>query len=195
MVRYDKPIDCSYKPLSFDIQEQFRFNDTISTLYESFTELGIKYRLGKGFSFKGNYRYIVDYGGKNDHRLALDFNYSFDKKGFPLIIDYRLRFQNVMGRSKTYVRNKIGLTYKLTKLVDPYMAYELFYRFNGKNEFRKTRFTIGLEWRIMKELHCSTYFRVQDDINVKNPERQKIIGLTLNYKLKLKKNNTAARAE
>lgn len=178
------------KPLSIELTEQFRFNDTISSLYKSFTELGIKYRFGKGFSAKGNYRYSVRSNSKNDHRLALDLNYSFDKKGFPLIIDYRLRFQNVMAGNSTYLRNKLGLTYKMSKLVDPFAAYESFFRFNGKNEFRTNRYTVGLDWRLMKELHLKTYFRIEDEINVKNPERQNVIGLTLDYTLKVKKKKT-----
>lgn len=198
MAQAQKPIDTELwtggtfqlrinKPLSIDLEQQFRFNDTISTLYKSFTELGLKYRLGKGFSLKGNYRYTVRPTKKNQHRVAMDLNYSYDKKGFPLMIDYRLRFQSVPGGNRTYIRNKLSLTYKLSKLVDPYIAYEAFFRLNGKNEFRTNRFTFGLDWRILKELHANTFFRIEDGINVKNPERQHVIGVTLSYKLKVKK--------
>lgn len=109
------------------------------------------------------------------------------------MIDYRLRFQDKLGQSQTYVRNKLALTYKMTKLVDPYIAYELFFRFNGKNEFRKTRLTMGLDWRLLKELHMNTYFWIQNDINIKNPEQQKIIGLTFTYKLQVKKKESTPR--
>lgn len=181
------------KPLSIDITEQFRFNDTISSYYKSLTELGMKYRFGKGFSVKGMYRYTLRPTRQSQHRLAADLNYKFDKKGFPLIFNYRLRFQNVMAGNSTYLRNKLGLTYKMSKVVDPFFAYEAFFRFNGKNEFRTNRYTFGLDWRLMKELHMNTYFRIEDEINVKNPERQNIIGLTLEYTLKVKKKRSAPK--
>ncbi len=175
------------KPFSMGITQQFRFKDTISSLDKSFTELDMKYRLGKRWSLRGNYRYVMRPERTNQHRFALDLGYSFDKKGFPLIFDYRLRGQYLLGGNRTYVRNKFGLTYKMSKLVDPYVAYEAFFRLDGKNEFRTNRYTVGLDWRLAKPLHLNTFFRVEDGINVKDPERQRIIGLTLNYKINLRK--------
>ena len=113
-------------------------------------------------------------------------NYNWSKKGAPLSFGYRLRFQSLLGNNKTYVRNKLKFEYNLSKLVDPFMAYELFFRLNGKNEFRVSRITLGLDWRITKPLHLTTFYRLQDDIFIKNPERRHIIGVTLDYKLDLK---------
>lgn len=71
--------------------------------------------------------------------------------------------------------------------MDPSVAYELFFRLNGRNEFRVSRITLGLDWRITKQFEMTTFYRLQDDIFVNSPERQHIVGLMLAYELDLKK--------
>ncbi|UKN01096.1 DUF2490 domain-containing protein [Paracrocinitomix mangrovi] len=183
------------KLLSLDVTEQVRFNNNISSYKKSFTQVGLKINLPKGFGIVPAYRFNVEAGGVLDHRLSLDGTYKWDKKGFPLTVGYRMRFQHKFIDTKTYWRNKVKLGWKLSKLVDPFMAYELFFRFNGKNEFRVSRFTVGLDWRITKRFYVSTYYRLQDDIFVKNPERQHIIGLMLDYKFRPKKKSNQSSIE
>lgn len=172
------------KKLNLSVAEQVRFNDTISSVKKSFTEIGLKYKIANGFSLKGNYRLIVPPGKTILHRIAIDGNYSWKKKGYPLSVNYRLRLQHQFGKQRTYMRNKVKLDYNLTKLVDPFVAYEVFFRFNGKNEFRVSRLTVGLDWKITKKFEVSTFYRLQDDIFIKSPERQHVLGLVLAYKFK-----------
>jgi len=175
------------KKLSFGVQEQLRFNDTISALNKSFTEVGLKYKFNGHFSVEGSYRYIARPNRSNQHRATIDGNYSWDKKGVPLSFNYRLRYQHLFAGKGDYIRNKVEFGYNLSKLVDPFISYEIFFRLNGKNEFRVSRFTVGLDWRIIKPLHASVFYRLQDDIFIKTPERRHIFGVMLNYKLSLKK--------
>ena len=181
------------KQLAVSLSEQVRFDDTISAIKKSFTEIGLKYKIGKGFSLKGNYRFIIPPGQNVLHRIALDGNYRWKKKGAPLSISYRLRYQHQFGKKRTYIRNKVKFGYNLTKLVDPFAAYEMFFRLNGKNEFRVSRLTVGLDWKITKKIEFTTFYRLQDDIFIKVPERQHVLGIILSYKLKAKK--TPARAD
>ena len=172
------------KKLSLDLREQIRFDNNISTVKKSFTELGLKIKLGKRFGLKPAYRFNIKPGATFEHRLSFDGNYKWSKKGFPLILGYRMRIQHKFINPKTYLRNKFQVKYKLSKLVDPFTAYELFFRFNGKNEFRVSRLTVGFDWRITKNFKISTFYRIQDDIFVNSPERQNIIGLMANFKLR-----------
>ncbi len=177
--------------LKLDIQEQFRFNNNASSFSSSFTEVGLKYKVNKILSFKANFRHNVKANKKNRVRGSIDMNLNLSKKQFPLSLIYRLRFQNtnVLNSTKRYtvIRNKIGLKYNASKLVDPYASYELYYRLNGKNEFRTKRLTLGLQWRLLKELRMTTFYRLQTDINVKNPDRSHIIGLMFTYNLDVRK--------
>lgn len=176
------------KNFSLDVTENVRFNNSISTYKKSFTELGLKIKLNDKFSIKPSYRAILGLNSSIDHRIFFDGNYKLNKKGFPLSLSYRMRVQHQFVSAKTYLRNKIKLGYNFTKLVDPFVAYEAFFRFNSKNEFRVSRLTFGLEWRINKKLEVTSYFRLQDDIFIKNPERQNIIGLMVEYKIRSNKN-------
>lgn len=179
------------KKFSTSLAGQVRFDDTISALKKSLTEIGAHYKLGKRFSIKGIYRFTFPPNQTMQQRVAVDANYSWKEKGRPLSVKYRLRYQHVLGDTRTYVRNKIKFDYNLSKLVDPMIAYELFFRLNGKNEFRVSRLTIGLDWKITKQLELTTYYRLQDDIFVKSPERQHIIGLLMAYEFDFRKSQKA----
>lgn len=172
-----------------DLKGQFRFNDTISLMKSTFTEIGLRYKIDKHFAVKGNYRYIIKPSKNNRSRISLDAYYNWSKKKLPLSIQYRLRFQDTKerasGRKYTYLRNKITVDYNLTKLVDPFLSYERYYRFNQKNEFRTWRFTAGLDWRLAKKIDLTTFYRYQKEINVKNPSAQHIIGIMVTYGAKV----------
>jgi len=179
------------KKFKVDIEQQARFNDTISALKKTFTELGLKYQMNKSIAFKVNYRFVIRPTKSNQNRISVDAYYHWDKKKFPLSFDYRLRFQDTenvnSGKNFTYLRNKLSVKYNLSKLVDPTIAYEIFYRFNGKTEFRVTRLTIGFDWRLNKKMNLNTFYRLQNDININTPEKQHIVGVSFSYSLGLKK--------
>ncbi len=180
------------KKFSISLAEQFRFKNNISTKKLSFTEMGIKYKLNKHFSFATKYRYVAIPIKKNKRRISFDVYYSWKKKNFPLSLKYRFRLQDTKKFNSTkqkadYLRNKLTLGYNASKLVDPFIAYELYFRFDNKNEFRAKRFTFGLAWRLNKRINLTTYYRIQKDINVKKPEKLNIIGLNFAYNISLKK--------
>jgi len=180
-----------HKKLQINLQEQFRFNDTISTLKKSFTQLRVKYSINKFVGFGASYRFTVRPQKKNRSRVMVDGYFSLKKKDFPLSFGYRLRFQheNQLNSTKkyTFLRNKLSLKYNMSKLVDPFIAYELFYRFNSRNEFRTYRMTAGLKWSLFKGFNMSTYYRYEKGMNVKNPTAAHVIGLMFLYEVKIKK--------
>jgi hypothetical protein len=175
------------KKLSLDVTEQIRFDNNITSYKKSFTDIGLKIKLKNGFGLKPSYRFVARPGFIFEHRFSFDGNYKWSKKGFPFTFGYRMRFQHRIISPKTYLRNKIKVGFKLSKLVDPFLAYEIFFRFNGKNEFRVSRLTAGFEWRLAKKLDLISFYRVQDDVFVNSPERTHIFGLMLEYKFRPKK--------
>ena len=178
------------KKWSASIEEQFRINQNISNLKQALTELGVKYKLGKHFALKGYYRFVGKPQKNNKNRLAIDLLANYKLKSIPLRFSYRLRLQNTVtansGNTKKYIRNKFGLSYNLSKLVDPFVSYELYYR-RAKSEFRVTRLTLGLDWRLNKRMSLTTYYRIQNYINVKNLRQRNIIGVMFAYSTSVKK--------
>jgi len=171
------------------MEEQLRFNDTISSLKLSFTQFGFRYTLKNHIFFKTLYRYIVRPEKNNRQRWTFDIAYKWKKKGFPLSVDYRLRFEDERETSSgdkfTFLRNKLTCSYNLSRPADPFVAYEPFYRFNHKNELRNLRFTTGIVWRLGKQIDMKTFYRIEKTINVNNPERDNIFGIMLTGEIDL----------
>lgn len=171
-----------------EVEQQARFDDDVTTFDKTFTELGLRYEPWEFFNIKAQYRYSFNNSEHNEQRLSIDLNFEYDIPDFPLDIEYRLRGQDekvsYTGEKVTHVRNLFGLDYNLSKLVDPYFEYESFYRFNQKNEFRENRFTLGLQWKINKDLELDTFYRIDREINVKKPDMSFIAGLSLSYDMK-----------
>ncbi len=178
------------KKFTVSLREEFRFDNNMSSRKSIFTEIGVKYKLNKHFSFVPRFRIINIPLKKDKKRISFDAYYSWKKKKFPVSFKYRFRIQdtkkfNSKKQGRDFIRNKFTIGYNATKLVDPFFAYEIYFRFDGKNEFRKNRFTFGLDWKLNKKMSLTTYYRIQDDINVKKPDKIKVIGLAFSYNLSL----------
>ena len=178
------------KKWALGFEEQFRINNNVSTLNQMFTEVGGKYKINKYFALKGKYRFVSRPQKNNKTRISLDILANFKKKNFPLSFGYRLRFQRAITSiskiTQYNIRNKFAVDYNLSKLVDPFIAYEIYFR-TDKSEFRVSRLTLGLDWKLNKRMELTSFYRTQKDINVKNPTRQRIIGLMFTYNTSWKK--------
>lgn len=177
------------KDWRFEVEQQYRFEDTLSTLNKSFTEMGVRYEFTDYFDVKGQYRYSVVENDRNEHRWSLDLSLEYDIDDFPVDVGYRFRVtdekKSYTGEKSTYVRNRFSLDWNMSKLVDPYFEYENFYRLNQKKEWRTNRFTLGLEWKLSDEADLETFYRIEDEFNVEVPGKQYIFGLSLSYEVEL----------
>lgn len=172
-----------------NLSPELRFSDTVKTLRTGIAEVGVKYSLNKSIDFFSEYRYALRPQRNDVNRVSLGATYSWNKKGFPLAFSYRVKFQYSRtmnsGNSESYLRNKFTLDYNLSKFLDPFLSYELFFLF-GKNEFRNTRYSFGLEWSLSKKMSLAGYYIYQREIYVKKPSSDHIFGLAFNYKLSIK---------
>ncbi len=70
------------------------------------------------------------------------------------------------------------INYNLSRLIDPFVAGEMYYRiWNKPNELQKYRLDFGLDWRLSKKSALTTFYRYQKEINVNNPVSDHIIGI------------------
>ena len=187
--------------LDIQIEEQLRLDNDLDRVKKSFTEIGLDYEILKDFEVGVKYRFSIvpnsfaeDAVAKsafNLSRISVDLSYELDKKNFPLSLEYRTRFQDTKelytDQKITFWRNKFSLEWKATKDIEPFVAYESFFRLNQKNEFRQDRYTVGVEWRINKEMDISTFYRVDQQINKKINGRQNIVGIMFAYSMDYKK--------
>ena len=183
------------KKLKASAKQQFRINEGVSALRVSFTEFGLRYKLDKHFSFKGQYRFVQRPYNHNGHRFSIDAYANYKKKKSDFSFQYRFRFQHTT-ENNTYIqyvfmRHKVGVEYNMSKLVDPYVTYEIYYQFNRVNELKAWRLTGGLNWKLSKKFELTTFYRFQRGVNISYPKGQHVIGVILSYgdKLKKKKKN------
>ncbi len=174
-----------------EFQGQLRFDENIGHFNKAFTQIGGQYEVLNNLDLEVSYRYYGVNGGWNVGRLNLNVKYKWEPQKTDFKFKYRLRFTDALvqytGQKVTYLRNSFTVGYKLSKLVDPYIAYENFYRLNLLKEVRRHRYTFGLAWDLTKRLSLDTFYRYETEVNVKSPEPVTIIGLGLTQKGKLKK--------
>lgn len=187
------------KKWTFQIEEQLRLWNHLGDVKSTFTEVSVGYEIIKDLEVVGSYRFTVvpnsfaqdaiEKSAFNQSRFMLDLKYELDKKGFPLSLEYRQRIQDTRelytDYKVTYWRNRFGLEWEATDDITPYMEYESFYRMNQKKEFRRNRYSFGIEWRINKEMDISTFYRVDQQINTKVNGRENIVGIAYSYKMEV----------
>ncbi|MBN2347750.1 MAG: DUF2490 domain-containing protein [Bacteroidales bacterium] len=177
------------KDIRFDLEQQVRFGNANTAVNEYFTATGIKFDLTKKISIDGIYRNGIDVQDFRYQRFQADFNYDWSKKKSPLSIGYRSRFQqsiqNNTSEQTTYWRHQLSMDYNLSKIVDPYITFECFFRFNQQNKFIANWYTAGLDWKLNDFFDVNTFFRIIDGYNKKTSSLLLIYGLGITYNLDL----------
>lgn len=184
------------KKLTFNISEEFRFNENITELGACFTDIGLDYKINKHFQVSANYRFIQkrrtdDYYSFR-HRYYAAAKYSRKLKPFELT--YRLQFLDQyedIGRASDggipiyYLRNKLIVKWDTRKPYTPYVSIELFSPLNYPREvvFDNIRTQAGVEYAFTKHHKIEAYYMINKEINVSNPETNFILGLGYYYKL------------
>jgi len=171
------------KKTTLFLDQQTRVTDNLNSIRTNFFELGLKYKFSKQFNLKAQYRYTIRNSKRNVKRISLDANLKWKYKPAKITFKYRARFQNstvvYTGQRFTFLRNRFGLAYPITKELESYVEYESFYRFNQRNEFRGNRFTIGLEYELNKSVALNGFYQIDKEINVKDPKKNNVIGVIL----------------
>lgn len=151
--------------------QSIRLSDETQGYKLGFSEYGLQYRLLDIISLKLKGRFVFYPNSPAEFRYYGDAGYEFQKKGFPLRIDYRLRVEDIPqyagNPEETYFRNRFGFSYNLSKLADPYIQYESFYTLRSKNiqdKFSDHRFYAGIEWRLGKNASLNTGYFLNQEI-------------------------------
>jgi len=177
------------KQNSLKVKTQARWEFVPNSGTTHLYQVGLKQKIGKRWSVTPGYRISFNNVNLKANRIYGDLIYSSKRKKKKFRWDVRLRGQHSIRANrefvngKTYLRLKPSISYNLSKLVDPFLGYELFYRFNTKNELRELRWIAGLDFKLSKKLNLKTALMNQKEINIGNPSKAMVFVAQLKWKL------------
>lgn len=183
--------------LKAGIEQELRFDNNISMLSESYTDIGLSYKLSSAFSTGIYYRFkkernkILNYS--TGHRYYIDLSY--ERRLARLNLKLRSRFQSQYTDiytsengfiPKNYNRNKLTIEYRLkNNPYSPSLSAEMFYQLNNPegNNINKGRYSAGLKRKINNRNSVELFYMLQSEYNRKNPQNISIIGFSYNFDL------------
>ena len=174
------------KKTNLTIKQGVRFRENSSLYSKLFTDLKIKSKYNKHFSFAIGYRFSNDWDKQSKlsqkNRFYSDIYYK-DKYKKRFLFDSRARLQT-QGNMEVYVatfRHKSTLAYNIPKTkLEPSVALEYFLPFESIL-IEKLRYTIGLSHPITKDLDAEIAYRIQQEFYTNNPETLFIFEGKLSY--------------
>ncbi|MGE0562512.1 MAG: DUF2490 domain-containing protein [Flavobacteriales bacterium] len=175
---------------SAQFSHALRYNENISELGTSFSEIGLSYKIIKPLTFNVVYRFAqkkrVDDFYSNRHRYA--FNVVYRLKIHQFKLNFREQYQSSykdIGTSETgsiptnHFRSKITIAYDLEKKYTPFISYELFYEI--VEYIDNMRYKVGVEYELDKFNTFNLYYMIDKEMNVKKPWTSYVIGLGYNF--------------
>ncbi len=184
------------KKIELQFEEEVRLNQNVSSFDRSLTTLGGSYALNK--TFKAGLFYTYIYANNQDdgyyesrHRFGGWIQAVQKVNRFK--ISLREKFQNTyrdedLGNykynPKMYLRSKFKVSYNIKNLpFNPYLSAEMHYQLNNPygNDIDKWRYTAGTEYSINKKFAIDLFYRLDNELNVKNPVRTSVLGTMLKY--------------
>lgn len=183
------------KKLDVSLEEEFRFFDNATRLYEHLTEIQARYDVKKHIRVAMAYRFSQENNRFDQfdlqHRLAADVRYrdKFER----LQLTFRLRYQQVYtayfssenGKIPNRVlRNKLTLAYDIKNFKgEPFVEYEHFYAFDGNNAMDKYEFSLGMEYKLSKNMDLEMAYAYRLQVWSDRPVNRNIFAVAVNYDL------------
>lgn len=187
------------KKLELSVEQQVRLDENSTRVKESFTEVGIKYDLPKGFDVAAAYRLGFEpeqAGGlETVHRYNIDLSYS--EKLWKIKAKLRSRFQHSPNASlfnerlepnedPIIVRFKLSVSYDDIKKWTPGLEYEVFVNTKALegNLVNKFRYRAFLEYKISKRHEVGAFYMLQTAYGNGLPNFDSILGINYAYSWK-----------
>ena len=174
------------KKTNLIIKQGVRFRENSSLYSKLFTDLKIKSKYNKHFSFAIGYRFSNDWDKQSKlsqkNRFYSDIYYKDKyKKRFLFDARARLQAQGNIERSTATFRHKSALAYNIPKTkLEPSVALEYFLPFESML-IEKLRYTILVSHPITKDLDAEIAYRIQQEFYTNNPETLFIFEGKLSY--------------
>jgi hypothetical protein len=171
------------KKFRFSFEQGFRFDQTITHLKSSLSEISFLYKVHDFLRLSTGYRISIrDF--EVTHRVSGSVTLRYRKK--PWTYSYRAKFQTDMEVNDVAdhaLRNKVTITHRINKRFSPYAGGEVFYHvYYKQNKFEKFRLFGGLQYS-KKDNELKVFYLYQREFNIAFPEQDHIFGLGYGYRL------------
>ncbi len=186
--------------LVLGLDQEIRFRDNLSTLNLVYTNVGLTYKFTDNFKFSAVYRFIDkhkdDFSWGVRHRIYFDAAVKVKPGNFNF--SYRARYQMEWRGAgyeqyqgsvpEIYFRNLFKVGYKLNDSWEPYLGSEIRFQIQNPripyhNGFDRTRFIGGINYEFNKHHTIGTYFLLQKEWNVSDPETLHILGIEYTFNI------------
>ena len=184
------------KKLDFNLETEARFN-------RNFTSFD-RFKVGTSFdySFLKKKRLKLSLGadyllyndlGTTEHRGRVVGALTYTEKFSNFKLNYRVRLQSTFYdelrgyhtiNPKTYLRNRLQMTYTFKeKGMNVYASTEFFLRLYQRENYFIDNFCtiVGWEYKLNKKNSIGIFFRMDNEIQVKNPENNFYIGIKYGF--------------
>lgn len=176
------------------IDQEFRLKENLSTINLFYTNVGLNYKVTKFLKVGLVYRMINKQ--KNDGsygmRSRIYSDVTFKIKPGKWTLSNRTRYQiewrqagynsELNGLPESYLRNLTKIGHEIGPHATPYVATELRWQLQNPrdpwaNDFNRTRFIGGMDYKINNMHTIGAYFLFQKEFNVNDRQTLYIIGL------------------
>ncbi len=160
----------------FEVKQYF-IQPAVEYSFNKYLKLGAGFRLGNNIKNSGDTEFF--------RRYHLNVQTGFKWNNFNPT--FRLRYTNADdfgddNPATNYLRYRLKLKFKVKKLdTTPYVLYE-WYRDTEEQEFTKSRFEGGLQYKLNDHHKIGAYYRVNNYLDGSKDNRS-IIGVSYKYKL------------
>lgn len=191
------------KNWSLAYEQALRLHRNWGELKNTYSELGLDYKIDKHWSFGATYRFSQTtdkpYPIHHDHRLVIDAAYMEDYKiradGIDEIeVELRLRYQTRYRDMfvsddgllpSQYLRSKLSFTVDIDRDFEPSFGTELYYRIQYDGSFFNTyRLFARLDWDLNSESKLGFTLIRETSFNVNRPGSANIFSISYSYKIK-----------
>ncbi|HPE18660.1 MAG TPA: DUF2490 domain-containing protein [Tenuifilaceae bacterium] len=187
------------KKFSLELQEEFRFDQSLSHFDVFHSSIGANYKPIKPVKLSFAYRFSANQTLENEvsfrHRLALDASYrlSFNNLKFSCRSRIQSEVKNFNssknGKTPSWEwRNRLTVEYSI-KRFSPYVGAEVYYQISDaretefNNTWTKKRYRLGVDYKINKRNDIGVYFLLQRGIDPDYPDEVNIVGVTYSINL------------
>ena len=167
-----------------NIKHGLRFRENASLLSKSYSDIRLKYKYNKKVSLAVGFRDINEWNKqlsreqKSRYYSDLYLRHKLDR----FVFSVRNRYQK-QGNITAYTylfRQRVSIGYNIRKnKAEPLLAAEYFY--SETKQINKLRYTLGFSYPISKDLDLDMFYRIQQQLNVENPETLFILSGKLSY--------------